>query len=221
MYMQCMYSDYNMTVYLFSEKTAIRLLPLAEEYEMSALKKRCELVLVNYLKKNSSMFSSNSKGPPTQRFRRDNAPEILLKCTKAADRGNSKVVLDQCLKVFANPEIPLKDLKTNNEISDQIKAKIFETRVDTTSNKLSRVFGELEKEKHENSLLKRQLNERYNVQKPGVRMSLMSSDDAHPIPSSVPVLHAHHYHTHHRQNLAGGRDTHKPPNPVKRNSLKK
>ena len=210
-----------MTVYLFSEKTAIRLLPLAEEYEMSALKKRCELVLVNYLKKNSSMFSSNSKGPPTQRFRRDNAPEILLKCTKAADRGNSKVVLDQCLKVFANPEIPLKDLKTNNEISDQIKAKIFETRVDTTSNKLSRVFGELEKEKHENSLLKRQLNERYNVQKPGVRMSIMSSDDGHPIPSSVPVLHAHHYHTHHRQNLAGGRDTHKPANPVKRNSLKK
>lgn len=62
---------------------------------MLPLKKRCESVLVNYLKKNSAMFSTTSKGPPTQRFRRDNAPDILLKCTKAADKGNSKVVLEQ------------------------------------------------------------------------------------------------------------------------------
>lgn len=162
---------------------------------MLPLKKRCESVLVNYLKKNSAMFSTASKGPPTQRFRCDNAPDILLKCTKAADKGNSKVVLEQCLKVFANPDIPLKDLKTNPEISDQIKAKIFETRVDTTSNKLSKVFGELEKEKHENHILKKQLNDRYHIiQKAGVRMSIITSDDdkAHPVPSSVPVLHTHH-----------------------------
>lgn len=166
---------------------------------MLPLKKRCESVLVNYLKKNSTLFSTTSKGPPTLRFRRDNAPDILLKCTKAADKGNSKVVLEQCLKVFANPDIPLKDLKTNTEISDQIKAKIFETRVDTTSNKLSKVFGELEKEKHENHILKKQLNDRYHIiQKAGVRMSIITSDDdaAHPVPPSVPVLHAHHYHSH-------------------------
>lgn len=203
-----------------TEKTAIRLLPIAEEYEMLPLKKRCESVLVNYLKKNSSVFSSNSKGPPTQRFRRDNAPDILLKCTKAADKGNSKVVLEQCLKVFANPEIPLKDLKTNTEISDQIKAKIFETRVDTTSNKLSKVFGELEKEKHENHILKKQLSDRYHIiQKAGVRMSITTSDDdaAHPIPSSVPVLHTHHYHSHHRHNLAAEREKQNPLPSTKRN----
>lgn len=207
-------------LFFFLEKTAIRLLPIADEYDMQPLKKRCEIVLVNHLKKNSSLFSSNTKGPPTQRFRRDNAPEILLKCTRAADKGNSKAVLDQCLKVFANPDIPLKDLKSSTDISDQIKAKVFESRVDTTSNKLTRVFGELEKEKHENTLLKKQLNDRFNVQKPGLRMSIASSNDVHPIPSSVPVLHAHHYHTHHRQNIANGKDQHKSPPSTKRNSFK-
>ncbi|XP_061167964.1 uncharacterized protein LOC133176921 [Saccostrea echinata] len=204
-----------------TDKTAVRLLPIADEYEMRPLKKRCENVLVNHLKKNSSLFNSATKGPPTQRFRRDNAPEILLKCTKAADKGHSKAVLEECLKVFANPDIPLKDLKNSTDISDQIKAKIFETRVDTTSTKLTKVVGALEKEMHENNLLKKQLNDRYNVQKPGLRMSINSSvEEAHPIPSSVPVLHAHHYHTHHRHNIATGKDLHKPPPSTKRNSKK-
>lgn len=74
---------------------------------------------------------------------------------KVVDKGNFKVVLEQCLKVFVNLDIFLKDLKINFEIFDQIKVKIFEICVDIILNKLFKVFGEFEKEKYENYILKK------------------------------------------------------------------
>ncbi|CAG2246762.1 unnamed protein product [Mytilus edulis] len=142
-----------------NDKMALRLLPLSDEFQMAALKDRCERLLVNVLKK-TPMVNRASKGPPTHKNRRDNTPEILLKCIKAADQGNSSVLLNQCIKMFSSPEIALKDLKASSEISDTTKSKIFETRMDAASNKLSRMANELDREKHEKEMLKKQLVDR-------------------------------------------------------------
>jgi hypothetical protein len=180
---------------------ATRLLPLSHEYQMAALKERCEKVLVTALRKTKL---SDIKGPPQQRNRRDNTPEILLKCLKAADKGGSKAVLKQCLKMFANPEIPLKDLKSSMEISDHTKSKIFENRMDNVAYKLNRVANELGREKHEKEMLKKKLTEKYvahnrtafgaGVADGDVDKSMME----HRIAKSIPSTHSQHYSIHKR-----------------------
>lgn len=165
---------------------------------MAALKDRCERLLVCVLKK-TPMSNRASKGPPTLKNRKDNTPEILLKCIRAADQGNSKVLLDQCIKMFSNPEIALKDLKSTNDISDTTKSKIFETRMDAASNKLSRMANELDREKHEKEMLKKQLSDRFVKKNPTPRYGSEPTIEK-PLPSPVTVhtRQNHHYFTHQR-----------------------
>jgi len=180
---------------------ALRLLPLSHEYQMAALKERCEKVLVTALRKTKI---SDIKGPPQQRNRRDNTPEILLKCIKAADKGSSKAVLKQCLRMFVNPEIPLKDLKSSMDISDHTKSKIFENRMDNAAYKLNRVANELDREKHEKEMLKKQLTEKYvahNRTAFGAGTADRDVDKSmmeHRIAKSIPSIHSQHYSTHNR-----------------------
>lgn len=179
---------------------ALRLLPLADEYQMAALKDRCERLLVSILKK--TPVSKLPKGPPAMKNRRDNTPEFLLKCTKAADQGNSKILSEQCIKMFASPEVPLKDLKMSNEISDSTKSKIYAIRMDNASTKLSKMANELDKEKHEKEMLKKQLTDRF-TQKRGMAMSSYASepniDDVHSMTGSKqPSKLPHSYLSHQR-----------------------
>ncbi|CAC5406926.1 uncharacterized protein LOC127700787 isoform X1 [Mytilus californianus] len=183
-----------------NDKMALRLLPLADEFQMAALKDRCERLLVNVLKK-TPMVNRASKGPPTHKNRRDNTPEILLKCIKAADQGNSKVLLDQCIRMFSSPEIALKDLKASSEISDTTKSKIFETRMDAASNKLSRMANELDREKHEKEMLKKQLVDRFvpKNRSPRYNGSEPTVEQPRPFPVKLPAHKHHHYIAHQRQ----------------------
>lgn len=105
---------------------AIRLLPLANEYEMASLKEKCEKVLIGSLRKTPAT-PNVSKGSTTFRHGKDNAPELLLKCIKSADAGSSKALLEECIRIFSYQDIPLKDLKASTEISDHVKARIYET----------------------------------------------------------------------------------------------
>lgn len=180
---------------------ALRLLPLSDEYQMAALKDQCERLLVGVLKK-TPMSNRASKGPPTLKNRRDNTPEILLKCIRAADQGNSKVLLDQCIKMFSNPEIALKDLKSTNDISDTTKSKIFETRMDAASNKLSRMANELDREKHEKEMLKKQLSDRFVKKNPTPRYGPEPTiEKPPPSPVNVTTRQNHHYFTHQRYKI--------------------
>ncbi|XP_052062956.1 uncharacterized protein LOC127702691 [Mytilus californianus] len=172
-----------------TEKMALRLLPLSHEYQMFALKERCEKVLISALKKTKL---TDVKGPPQQRNRRDNTPEILLKCIKAADKGMSKAVLTYCLKMFANPGIPLKDLKSSQEISDNTKSKIFESRMDNAAHKLNRVANELDREKHEKEMLKKQLTDKYIAHDrtafgAGLPGRVLNRSSAYTIPKTDPT----------------------------------
>ena len=190
---------------------ALRLLPLAHEYEMIPLKEKCEKVLVGSLRK-SPTAPKASKGPPAYKHRKDNAPEMLLKCIKSADAGFSKPLLEECVRIFSNPDIPLKDLKASTEISDQVKARIYENRMDNTSNKMSKLAHELERERSEKEKLRTQLNDRVTTVTKS-RMSRMTRFGSDPsldkpsnqIMSNVPPVH--HPHPHRQSKPLGqGRD---------------
>ncbi|XP_061186927.1 uncharacterized protein LOC133195062 [Saccostrea echinata] len=188
-----------------TEKAAVKLLPLANEYEMIPLKEKCEKVLIGSLRKSPSNPKA-SKGPPAYKHRRDNAPEILLKCIKSADAGSSKPLLEECVRIFSNPEIPLKDLKASTEISDQVKARIYENRMDNTSNKMSKLANELEKERNEKEKLRSQLNDRYaaNTKSRMSRLTRFGSDPSLDKPSNQimnQVPPAHHHHSHRPSNV--------------------
>ena len=182
---------------------------MAHRYGITTLKERCEKVLVDTLK-NSPISPKAAKGPPTFKGRRDNTPGLLLKCVKCADAGDSKALLGECVRIFASPDVPLKDLKASTEISDQVKARIYENRIDQTSTKMNKLQCELEKEKHENEVLQKQMQGKGR----GTRIARFGSDPTlnghhknnHPIPVSVPPQHAHHYHTHRSQNVAASKD---------------
>ena len=168
---------------------------------MEALKDRCEKVLISALKKTKL---TDVKGPPQQRNRRDNTPEILLKCIKAADKGASEPVLKCCLKMFTNPEVPLKDLKSSPEISDYTKSKIFETRMDMAAQKINRYSNELDRQRHEKEQLKKQLKDKYLASQSrtafghgdkGVDKSIEQMTSR-----SIPSGHSHHLQSHRRYN---------------------
>lgn len=178
---------------------ALRLLPLSHEYQMAALKERCEKVLITALKRTKL---NDVKGPPQQRNRRDNTPEILLKCIKAADNDVSSAVLSICLRMFANPQVPLKDLKSSTDISSTTKSRIFESRMDTAAYKINKVANELDREKHEKEMLKKQLKEKQIPQKRaafGYAIADRSMDKSkeQSVPKAIP-LHQTHYNSHKR-----------------------
>lgn len=185
-------------------------MPLANEYGMVPLKEKCEKVLVGSLRK-SPTTPKASKGPPTYKHRKDNAPEILLKCIKSADAGSSRPLLEECVRIFSNPEIPLKDLKASTEISDQVKARIYENRMENSSSKMSKLANELEKERHEKEKLRSQLNERYptNTKSRMSRLTRFGSDPSLDKPSNqiMNQIPPAHHHSHRPSNTNGqGRD---------------
>lgn len=140
-----------------TERTALRLMPLAEEYRMSCLKERCENLLHSSLKRLSINSSTVPKGTPVYKNRKDNAPELLLYCTIAADVANSKTLLEHCIRLWSNPNVPIKDLKASPDISDPIKARIYENRMMHESKKMKNMSSQLEKERNQNEMLQKQL----------------------------------------------------------------
>lgn len=178
---------------------ALRLLPLSHEFQMFALKDRCEKVLVTALK--NTNFAT-VKGPPQQRNRRDNTPEILLKCIKAADNDVSTTVLATCLRMFANPQIPLKDLKTSSDISPTTKSKIFESRMDNAAYKINKVANELDREKHEKEMLKKQLKDKFPAQQKhaafGYALSGVDKSVDKPVGPKISARHPQHFNSHKR-----------------------
>lgn len=195
---------------------AIRLLPLENEYEMASLKEKCEKVLIGSLRKTPAT-PNVSKGSPTFRHRKDNAPELLLKCIKSADAGSSKALLEECVRIFSYQDIPLKDLKASTEISDHVKARIYENRMENTSSKMSKLASELEKERSEKEKLRSQLTDRH-VKVTKSRMSRVTrfgsdpsiEDPSDQIMTQVSPAHYHNFHSHRLSNAKGqgqSRDT--------------
>lgn len=197
-----------------TEKMALRLLPLANEYEIAPLKEKCEKVLIGSLRKTPAT-PNVSKGSPTFKHRKDNGPELLLKCIKSADAGSSKALLEECVRIFSYQDIPLKDLKASTEISDQVKARIYENRMENTSSKMSKLASELEKERSEKEKLRSQLTDRH-VTATKSRMSRITrfgsdpsvEDPSDQIMAQVPPARHHNYHSHRLINAKGQiRDT--------------
>lgn len=129
--------------------------------------------------------------------------KYFLNASKQPTKEAQKLFL-QCLRMFANPKIPLKDLKSSMEISDHTKSKIFENRMDNAAYKLNRVANELDREKHEKEMLKKQLTEKFvahNRTAFGAGMADRDVDKSmmeHRIAKSIPSTHSQHYSTYKR-----------------------
>ncbi|KAK3101315.1 hypothetical protein FSP39_002630 [Pinctada imbricata] len=183
-----------------SEKSALRLLPMANDFGITTLKERCESILVGTLRK-PQVNPKTSKGLPTHRSRKDSVPDMLMmmKCIKCADAAESKGLLDECVRLFSNPDVPLKDLKASTEISDQVKAKIYENRMDSTASKVSKLQSELSKEKEQNLALQKEIQERQSNSKQRNSRTIQNF-------GSDPSLDAHRKH-----NNGPTQRTHKTP----------
>ncbi|XP_060064652.1 uncharacterized protein LOC132545005 [Ylistrum balloti] len=135
-----------------NEKTALRLLPLLEEYKMNVMKEKCERVLLNCLKKlplDSITVTTSSRN------KKDDPADILVRYIRVAEAGSSTTVLDQCVKMFSESNVSLEELKANSQVSHRIKAQVFQNRMDSTMKQLVKVEAELEREKQENEALRK------------------------------------------------------------------
>ncbi|XP_033744983.1 uncharacterized protein LOC117330657 [Pecten maximus] len=136
-----------------NERTALRLLPLLEEYKMDVMKDKCEKVLLNSLRK--LPLDSKPAASSSSRNKKDDPADILVRYMKIAEAGNSRNVLDQCVKMFSESNVSLEELKANPHVSHRIKAQVFQNRMDSTLEQLVKVEAELEKEKQENEALRK------------------------------------------------------------------
>lgn len=168
-----------------NERTALRLLPLLEEYKMDVMKDKCEKVLMSSLKK----LPLDAKPVVTSSFKnkKDDPADILVKYMKVAESGNSKNVLDQCVKMFSESDVSLDELKASPHVSHRIKAQVFQNRMDSTLEKLSKVEAELEQEKQENEALRKR--------KGGKSGSMDDMSKTQPTPSKGGPARARRYKT--------------------------
>lgn len=133
----------------------MRLLPLVEEYKMASMKDKCEKVLLNSVKKLPMDYKPANSSSSPRKQTKDDPSDHLLRYMRAAEAGESKRLLDQCIRMFSESDVSLKELKTSTSVSDQVKAEIYQNRMESTSQQLIEVTSELEREKHENEMLKK------------------------------------------------------------------
>ena len=98
-------------------ESAFRLLPLADEYQISVLKNACEDVLLRELR--------DQIYPTT---------DYVLKCMECAEKCSLPSLIEKCTEIFSDPDVPLKELKESQDISLERKAKVYESRIKKMEN---------------------------------------------------------------------------------------
>lgn len=139
-------------IYFIPDKTSLRLLPLSEEYKISTLKDRCEQILVTCLRECINPPKDVSSGS-----RKENIDILLHQCLSVADASMAKVLLEECVRIYANPDISLREVKVRSDVSDATKARVYEVRMEGYSKKLANVSLELGKQREEKNLLRSKL----------------------------------------------------------------
>ena len=104
--------DFTLTI-----ESAFRLLPLADEYQISVLKNACEDVLLRELRE--QIFP---------------AADFILKCMECAEKCSMPTLTDKCAELFSDPDISLTELQESNEIAIHTKARIYERRIKKMEN---------------------------------------------------------------------------------------
>ena len=93
-------------------ESAFRLIPLAEEYQINVLKTACEDTLIHEL--------SQLIYPTT---------DFILKCMEAAENCTLPNLMQSCIDLFADPDIPLNGVKDSEKLTLQTKARVYESRI--------------------------------------------------------------------------------------------
>ena len=104
--------DFTLTV-----ESAFRLLPLADEYQISVLRNSCEDVLLRELRE--QIFP---------------APDFILKCMECAEKCSMLTLVEKCAELFSDPDISMKELQESNGIAIDTKARIYERRIKKMEN---------------------------------------------------------------------------------------
>lgn len=142
-----------------TEKTALRLLPLACEYGMTQLEDKCEHVLVQHTK--TLPLAKSSKAASSQK---DNPYDFLFQCTVVADQFDRKKLLDQCVHLYSHPDVPIKNVKSTTSISEKTKGRIYESRMDVANSRLVKANADLQIERRERMRMSEQVP--YWIDKP-------------------------------------------------------
>ncbi|KAL4227363.1 hypothetical protein ACF0H5_012806 [Mactra antiquata] len=106
------------------------LLLLAEEYQISVLKTACEGFLLEQWRDHTH---------PTADF--------IVRCLEYAEKCDMRNLMSCCKDSMSDPDIPLRLLKENSQISLELKSEIFELRI-----------GKLESEKAEMGSVRNKLD---------------------------------------------------------------